>query len=44
MGLFMKEWPAVSKWGGTYQPTGTGRLKKVSANTSATEKNSCYSL
>lgn len=34
----------LSKWGGTYQPTGTGRLKKVSANTSVTEKNSCYSL
>ena len=30
----------LSKWGGTYQPTGTGRLKKVSANTSVTEKNS----
>lgn len=34
----------LSKWGGTYQPTGTGKLKKVSANTSVTEKNSCYSL
>ena len=34
----------LSKWGGTYQPTGTARLKKNSSNSDVTDQNNCYSL
>lgn len=34
----------VSKWGGTYTPSGYATLKKKSANPELTNGNSCYSL
>lgn len=34
----------LSKWGGTYQPSGILKLKKVSANTAVTEDNGNYSM
>ncbi|MBS6521053.1 MAG: hypothetical protein KH359_10540 [Clostridiales bacterium] len=42
--IYQGEGQPVSKWGGKYNPTGTAKLKKESANPGLTNGNPCYSL
>lgn len=42
--IFEGEGQPLSRWGGTYNPQGYAKLKKVSSDTKVTEGNSCYSL
>lgn len=42
--IYQGEGQPLSKWGGTYNPSGQAVLKKKSANPELTNGNSCYSL
>ncbi len=42
--IYQGEGQPLSKWGGTYNPSGQAVLKKKSANPELTNENSCYSL
>lgn len=42
--IYEGEGQPLSKWGGTYQPSGSLKLKKLSANIAVTENNGNYSV